>query len=711
MPQTRTCLAVATNNAPRSTIAPERRATASRPPLPPRRTHTLVLVVAILLPLALFAFNARSSWLDAVQAAEAEMGHISDAVAEYAQRVLDAHAVSVERINDLLHGLSDSEIKAREAELHHALARLLADGPLVQTGYVADRDGNLLLSASVFPLPPGPSFADREWHVALAGANPPPVFISRIHIGRIERNVFFVIARRRVGTGNGLPPGAWDGQVNVSIDPNNLSAALQRLTGDNDAAVALVRADGATLARTTPIDEARLPPIVPGSRFHGFVAAGLERASLSGVSVMDGIDRIGAFRKVDGYPVYAIAAAPRDNVAKRWRHDIAPQAALAVAATGALLGLGVLVQRGQEALARANRELERRVAERTSELADSEARLLLAQEAAGVGTFEWDMKSGLSRWSASEYAMFGMSPDRERTITDQRFLQTVHPDDRATVIAAMERAMHEGQLDVEFRIRRPRAGEGTEEEIRWLIGRGRVEPRPEDGRLSRVLGVNVDITERKMAEERQTLLAREVDHRAKNLLAVVQAALRLTRAATPAEFVQVLSGRIDALARAHSLLAQEQWAGAGLRDLLQGELAAFRSDSAVEGNDRVVLKGPKVTLAAGAAQSLSMVLHELATNAAKHGALAQPDGRLAVCWRIDRNADSLVLSWHETAGTRIGGVPKRSGFGMRVIKTSIEQQLGGTCEQHWKPEGLHCRIMIPLARTVTAGPQKEQWQA
>jgi two-component sensor histidine kinase len=227
------------------------------------------------------------------------------------------------------------------------------------------------------------------------------------------------------------------------------------------------------------------------------------------------------------------------------------------------------------------------------------------------------------------------------------------------------------------------------------------------GNIREWFGAASDVTERRTAEEQQALLARELDHRAKNTLAVVLAALKLTRAQDVPSFVRIIEGRVGALARAHTLLAEGRWRGASLRTLVEAELAAFRPvPDPAEGQgeaDRVSVEGPEVMLAPGAVQALSMAVHELATNATKHGALSALDGRLAVSWRLDPGAEALLLEWTERGGPPIEAEPTRRGFGTRVLQATIVDQLGGTAERRWEPEGLALRIAIPWARALKGG--------
>jgi two-component sensor histidine kinase/CheY-like chemotaxis protein len=213
----------------------------------------------------------------------------------------------------------------------------------------------------------------------------------------------------------------------------------------------------------------------------------------------------------------------------------------------------------------------------------------------------------------------------------------------------------------------------------------------------RVLGTAVDITERKQIEERQLLLAREVDHRARNALAVVQAIVRLTHAGSQQAYIEAVEGRIHALAQAHTLLSESRWEGADVRTLVGEELAPYRSGDAA----RVTIDGPAVILPPEKAQNLALALHELATNSAKYGALSAEMGRLAVNWRSNDNI--LILEWCEADGPPVQP-PASQGFGTKILNASIKRQIGGNVVWDWQPSGLHCTIQVPISRE--GGPHR-----
>src|SRR5262249_33101375 len=203
------------------------------------------------------------------------------------------------------------------------------------------------------------------------------------------------------------------------------------------------------------------------------------------------------------------------------------------------------------------------------------------------------------------------------------------------------------------------------------------------------------ITERKRAEERQVLLAREVDHRAKNTLAVVLSVLRLTRATTTKDFIEIVEGRVHALAATHNLLSSTRWEGADLRKIVEEEMAPYHATH----RQRVFADGPAVVLLPATAQAMALALHELATNAAKYGALSTDTGALAVSWRVD--PDALVLEWVEIGGPP-AAEPARLGFGLTIVRSSIEAQFRGGVDFEWRPEGLRCTLSIPAAQIVAA---------
>jgi PAS domain S-box-containing protein len=204
---------------------------------------------------------------------------------------------------------------------------------------------------------------------------------------------------------------------------------------------------------------------------------------------------------------------------------------------------------------------------------------------------------------------------------------------------------------------------------------------------NRWFGTVRDITARKDSEERMRLLAREVDHRANNLLAVVQSAITLSRADDAQALKEVLIGRVSALARAHQLLADGRWTGADLRRLVEEELRAFA------GPERVAVTGEAVELSPHLAQAVAMAIHELATNAVKHGALSTPGGRVDVAWSRPQPDAAPLIVWRESGGPPVRK-PERFGLGANLLERALRGTIGGRTEIEWAQSGVVCRLWL-----------------
>jgi PAS domain S-box-containing protein len=344
-------------------------------------------------------------------------------------------------------------------------------------------------------------------------------------------------------------------------------------------------------------------------------------------------------------------------------------------------------------LERFNAELEDRVRARTRELEYSNARLLeseqrrsLALAAGRMGSWDWDWVNGDWMWDEGHFRIFGVDP-QNFVVNPENVRALLHPDDIDELRkAAIQFDKGVKSYETEFRIVRP------DDEIRWLFGTAAATT-DKTGRVIRVSGVTVDITERKRAEERQNLLTREVDHRAKNALALAQSIVRLTRGENAKSYMQAVEGRIGALARVHTILSLSSWQGAEISKLVDEELAPYLM------NDQIVFSGSNLQLQPATAQTLAMALHELVTNSAKYGALSTLTGRLAIDWKVE--ADVLKILWEERDGPAVVE-PVSRGFGTRSVIASIESQLGGRAEFDWHPKGLICRLSVPLNQSTTS---------
>jgi PAS domain S-box-containing protein len=286
------------------------------------------------------------------------------------------------------------------------------------------------------------------------------------------------------------------------------------------------------------------------------------------------------------------------------------------------------------------------------------------------------------RYTSISNSLFGRAINEIVGRTDDDLLA---PESRE-VFAALKREV--------FASGQPQGGEiGVKEgaQLRWYDVH--IEPLPSvTGDIIGLAGAAVDVTERKEGEAHLRLLMRELTHRSKNLLAVIQAMARQTarHAGTTERFLDQFSARLQALATSHDLLVRGSWHGASLSDLARLQLGPYldRSDSPVS------IDGPPILLKPEAAQSLGLALHELATNAAKYGSLSVPRGRVAITWRRAKEPGGVEILWAESQGPSVNG-PVRRGFGSLVVEQNLARSLDADVDLKFAPDGVHCRILIP----------------
>ncbi|MDO9707510.1 PAS domain-containing protein [Paracraurococcus lichenis] len=332
-------------------------------------------------------------------------------------------------------------------------------------------------------------------------------------------------------------------------------------------------------------------------------------------------------------------------------------------------------------------------------LRSSEERLRLALGAAEmVGTWVWDV--GTNRITAdSGYArLFSVAPEAvAEGLPIEMLLPAIHPEDLPATEVAINRALageHDGVFEAEYRVL---LRDGT---IRWVNARGRCE-HDATGRPTRFPGVVMDITERKQAEEGKELLARELSHRIKNIFTVVGGMVSISAAGAPAEvrsFAGVFRRRLNALAAAHEYVRPHspESRPVAIETTLHGLLGTLLAPYEEAGAERVRLGGDDAPIGVKAATSLALIVHELATNAAKYGALAATEGRVTIAG--ERRDGNFALTWQERGGPPVEGPPQRRGFGTVLAERGAITQLGGTVAHDWAREGLTLRLEVPLER-------------
>jgi PAS domain S-box-containing protein len=333
---------------------------------------------------------------------------------------------------------------------------------------------------------------------------------------------------------------------------------------------------------------------------------------------------------------------------------------------------------------------DRKKAERA--LDERNMQLSLAGKAAGVGIYAYDLAGDMMQVSEGYAALHGLAEGTTET-TRSEWRARAHPEDRPWIEGVRTQAFRERREEygIEYRIVRPGG------EMRWLESRSFISYDADD-RPERVIGVNIDVTERRRADDHQRVLIAELDHRVKNVLATVAAvaANTLETSSSMQDFVAALDARIRALASTHELLSHRRWQGLPLDELLRRQLAPYAAPS----NTRI--NGPDVLLMAEAGQAVAMVLHELVTNAAKYGALSTCKGLVSVQWRQrykDGIRDRLIIDWREAGGPTVKA-PRKFGYGTSVINDLIPYELGGKADFEFSRTGVRCRLEIPAKWTV-----------
>jgi PAS domain S-box-containing protein len=319
-------------------------------------------------------------------------------------------------------------------------------------------------------------------------------------------------------------------------------------------------------------------------------------------------------------------------------------------------------------------------------LAERNIQLTLAAKSGLVGTYAYDADTEIMQISDGYAAIHGF-PEGTTEIARSECLAGVHPDDIGRVEQFRSEAFREcrREYSVEYRIIRPGG------QLRWVETRCFLSFSGA-GKPDRVVGVSIDVTERKQVEEQQRTLLAELDHRVKNALSTVSAVVSHTQegSRSVASFVTALKGRIRSMATTHELLSARRWEGISLAELVRRELAPYvrRNNTEIDGPD--VILQPEVGLA------MAMVLHELATNAAKYGALSTKAGQVLIRWkrRLSSHPPALVLTWQEIGGPPVA-TPGKSSFGTSTIRDLIPYEYGGRVDLTLAPEGARCRIELP----------------
>jgi PAS domain S-box-containing protein len=292
-----------------------------------------------------------------------------------------------------------------------------------------------------------------------------------------------------------------------------------------------------------------------------------------------------------------------------------------------------------------------------------------------------DLNGVITSWNRGAERIFGYSAEEvigkpvtilippERHEEEPKILERIRRGERVQPFETVRMRKHGSRVDISVTV------SPVKDEAGKIVGASKIAR---------------DITEKKRSEAQIAILAREAEHRAKNVLATVQATVHLTESDTPDGLKEAILGRIQALANVHRLFVESRWTGAELHGVVKDELAAYSHGTGA----RVEIDGPSILLEPDAAQAIAVSLHELATNAAKYGALSVPEGQVQIEWSRERNG-RLVLRWNEKGGPPVAP-PTHRGFGSRVMENMVRGHMKGAICFDWRAEGLRCEITLPL---------------
>jgi PAS domain S-box-containing protein len=503
--------------------------------------------------------------------------------------------------------------------------------------------------------------------------------------------------------------------VVLAFSLGRLSANLSATPLPSGATMSLVDGDGVLLARAPPapdwigrqVREAAFTDVMVTKRQGVMEAVGI-----------DGKPRLHGFAPLlASADLFAIVGLPWQEAYRAadrefWRETTLTALAFMLAAIAALIGgevwilrpvaglQGVLgrMERGDlsaragagrgspelRQLASSFNEMARTLEERRADLEASEGRLRAVVDNAADGIITINAQGVIDSVNPEVTRLFGYRHD-ELIGQNVRILMPAPETERHDQYIASYLKTSEAPVIGSGREVAGRRKDGSEFPLSLSIGEFELEG---EHLFTLILR---DISERKRAEEHNRMLIAEVDHRAKNLLAAIQAMVLLTRrdAVSVADFSKTLVGRLHAMGRAHDLLARDKWTGASLHDVIRNEFQAYA------GNDgaRLSVVGEDARLSPRAAQTLSLGLHELTTNAAKHGALSVPEGRVEIRSAVDGH--ELQLTWTESGGPEVRP-PATQGFGSTILERSIAHELGGSVRLDFKRSGLRARLRIPL---------------
>jgi PAS domain S-box-containing protein len=650
-----------------------------------------------LLPLLLFGAFAAHQREQVLQDGERAIARTIKILEEHALRVFEAQQLIIDQTDQYLGNMTWSEIRASE-EVHLFLQRTAAASPHVDGLWLVPPDGRTANSADFFPFP-DVDVSDRRYFQALRERD--ELHFGEMIVGRTKGTFNFNLSRRR------SPRDAFTGLILVTSSLDYFTEFWTQASEGHFVA-GIFREDGEILVRF-PLLETLPQNLADNSPMLGRMQASDDEVYRS-ISSIDGRARLYGYSRIGTTPLFIGYGMPNEQVLANWRSEMLRMGLIAAMASG-LLGiaaatigrqnrrLAATAESWRNAAQELEREVDRRVraedvaAERQRLL--DEVRILTAQR---QGILE-NMAEGVIALDAKGCIIYA-NPEATRLLGpiqagEQEFASLVLS---RRILAADGKELQLAQSPHDPLLRGENLPE-TEYLVRSETGQqaacsfrgGSIFT--SDGRPDGAVLTFWDFTERKRDAERRDLLMRELDHRVRNMLATIMAMIRISNEPrqTKDEFVASLTGRVGAMARTHGVLSEGSWEGATMGRLVDDEVrAASKSRQLVAEGERELMLPPKE------AADLALALHELTTNAIKHGAWSVPEGQVTLRWerRGSPSGTSLHVEWKETGGPVVPGQPERQGFGTSLLKGIFAG--GDDVLIDYDPDGLRCVMRVPV---------------
>jgi PAS domain S-box-containing protein len=639
-----------------------------------------LLLSQFFVPLLLFALFASWSWRNVEADARASAERTVVSFSEYAQRVFEIQETALEAVLKYVSGRSAADIAA-DPSVFEFLSVINKQTSTSDAILLARSDtGRVIAWSRGFPAP-DVDVSRRDHFKAHRGGHQ-GTYIGEVIDTRPFGGIDFTISRADPATGIIAVTG-------MLINSFRQASGTQASQRD---VLSLVRADGIVATFNPPLADPvgfRLPRDAVGFR--------LMRGELKAGTIAPGVDdveRLWQLHEVARYPVYVIYGLDVVLIRTAWLRHIVPFGLVTLAASVLTYGLSRRWRRAQDEAAAARARAER--AEALARVEQARDDLVQLTERSNDFVAMADLDERFTYMNSAGKRMIGLDPEGDPR--DLHFSDCIAGESLGNFKDKfIPMVCQHNHASAEMRLRNQTTGELIDVICSTFLLLDR------NGNPNQLATVTRDITERKRHEEHLDLLMHEVNHRAKNMLSVVQAISHQTAAKNPQDFVARFTERLRALSANQDLLVRSEWSGVDIGDLVRAQLATFADLI----GSRILVHGPKLRFNSAAAQAVGLALHELATNASKYGALSSQTGSVGVSWGLDDNI--FTMSWTERGGPPVSA-PTQRGFGSTVLNLMAKHTVGGEVYLDYAPSGVIWTLTCPSANALEA-QEREQVSA